>query len=157
MVPTPCSRTSPVPPPAYHRMRAKVGRALHLDALTLVTCLHLLTLCRLAVRLAPLPTPGPSGSRRAAADLRRGVPVAACPAAHPVAPVISGSARLAGGVARARARLWLVLRQRRSGAGAQPGPTVQAGAAGGGRRCTKCCSWCSSLSPALPISLGDTT
>jgi len=52
MVPLPCLRTSPVPPPAYHRMQAKIGPALHLDALTLITRLQLLALCRLAVRLA---------------------------------------------------------------------------------------------------------
>src|SRR5258708_19303255 len=66
MVPAPCARAVPVPPPAYHRAQAKVGPALHVEALTLVGCLHLLALCRLAVRLArrrcppPLP-PGPGG------------------------------------------------------------------------------------------------
>jgi hypothetical protein len=60
---------SPVPPPAYHRAQARLGPALHIDALTLVSTLHLLTLCRLAVRLAyrrcppPLPA-GPGGSPR---------------------------------------------------------------------------------------------
>ena len=57
MVPASCN-TSPVPPPAYHRAQAKVGRAL-LDALTLVTRLHLLALCRLAVRLARRRCPPP--------------------------------------------------------------------------------------------------
>ena len=38
-----------IPPPAYHRTLAT---ALHLDALTLVTRLDLLALCRLAVHLA---------------------------------------------------------------------------------------------------------
>ena len=52
MVPAPCARTVPVPPPAYHRAQAKVGPALHVDALTLVSALHVLALCRLAVRLA---------------------------------------------------------------------------------------------------------
>jgi hypothetical protein len=52
MVPVPCVSTVPVPPPAYHRAQAQVGHALHIDALTLVTRLHLLALCRLAVRLA---------------------------------------------------------------------------------------------------------
>jgi len=66
MVAVPCVSTVPVPPPAYHRAQAKAGPALHLDALTLVTRLHLLTLCRLAVQLAhrrcppPLPA-GPGG------------------------------------------------------------------------------------------------
>jgi len=62
----PCVSTAPVPPPAYHRAQAKVGSALRLDALRLLTRLHLLALCRLAVRLAqrrcPLPLPaGPGG------------------------------------------------------------------------------------------------
>jgi hypothetical protein len=52
MAPTPCPSTSPVPPPAYHRRKAKVGPALHLDALTLVTRLHLLAVGRVAVHLA---------------------------------------------------------------------------------------------------------
>jgi hypothetical protein len=54
-------------------MRAKVGPALHLDALTLVTRLHLLALCRLAVRRAqrrcPPPVPaGPGGRPRMYAE-----------------------------------------------------------------------------------------
>jgi len=52
MVPAPCVSMAPVPPPAYYRAQAKAGRALSLDALSLVTRLHLLALCRLAVRLA---------------------------------------------------------------------------------------------------------
>lgn len=69
MVPAACVSRAPVPPPAYRRAQAKVGRALGLDALTLVTRLHLLVLCRLAVRLArrrcppPLPA-GPGGRPR---------------------------------------------------------------------------------------------
>jgi len=39
------------PPPAYYREQARLGPALHIDALTLVTTLHLLVLCRLAVSL----------------------------------------------------------------------------------------------------------
>ncbi len=56
-----------MPPPAYHRTQGRLGPAPHIDALTLVRTLHLLTLCRLAVRLAhhrcppPLPA-GPGGS-----------------------------------------------------------------------------------------------
>jgi hypothetical protein len=58
---------APVPPSPYHRAQARLGPALHSDALTMVTTLHLLTLCRLAVRLAhrrcppPLPA-GPGGA-----------------------------------------------------------------------------------------------
>lgn len=60
---------APVPPPAYHRAQRRLGSALHIDALTLVTRLHLLALCRLAVQLAhwrcppPLPS-GPGGRPR---------------------------------------------------------------------------------------------
>src|SRR5213082_3801596 len=69
MMPTVLAEQAPVPPPAYHRAQARLGPALHIDALTLVKTLHLLTLCRLAVRLAqrrcppPLPA-GPGGAPR---------------------------------------------------------------------------------------------
>src|SRR5258708_10340535 len=69
MIPTLGNSAAPVPPPAYHRAQARLGPALHIDALTLVNTLHLLTLCRLAVRLAhhlcppPLPA-GPGGAPR---------------------------------------------------------------------------------------------
>jgi hypothetical protein len=59
-----------VPPPSYQRAQAKQKPALHINALTLVTTLHLLTLCRLAVNMAhrrcppPLPA-GPGGAPRA--------------------------------------------------------------------------------------------
>jgi hypothetical protein len=69
MVPALCSRTAPVPPPAYHRALARRPRALHIDALTLVTALQLLAVCRLAVRLAHRVCPpplaaGPGGAPR---------------------------------------------------------------------------------------------
>ncbi len=51
MMPAFVNEATPVPPPAYHRAQARLGPALHIDALTLVNMLHLLTLCRLAVRL----------------------------------------------------------------------------------------------------------
>lgn len=66
-MPTVVNEQAPIPPPAYHRAQARLGPALHIDALTLVRTLHLLALCRLAVRLAhwrcppPLPT-GPGGA-----------------------------------------------------------------------------------------------
>ena len=69
MMPTMVTEQAPVPPPAYHRVQGRLGPALHLDALTLVRTLHLLALCRLAVRLAhrrcppPLPA-GPGGAPR---------------------------------------------------------------------------------------------
>jgi len=43
---------TPVAPPAYHRAQAKQTPVLHINALKLVTTLHLLTLCRLAVNIA---------------------------------------------------------------------------------------------------------
>src|SRR6266849_7847656 len=69
MMPLVLTEQAPIPPPAYHRAQARLGPALHIDALTLVRTLHLLTLCRLAVRLAhrrcppPLPA-GPGGAPR---------------------------------------------------------------------------------------------
>jgi len=68
-MPTVITEQAPVPPPAYHRRQGRLGPALHIDALTLVRMLHLLALCRLAVRLAhrrcppPLPA-GPGGAPR---------------------------------------------------------------------------------------------
>ena len=69
MVPAPCISTAPVPPPSYHRGLAKQPPALHLSALTVVTSLHLLALCRVAVHAAhrrcPPPLPkGPGGHPR---------------------------------------------------------------------------------------------
>jgi hypothetical protein len=57
---------APIPPPSYHRT---VASALHLDALTLVSRLELLALCRLAVQLAqrqcsPPLRAGPGGAPR---------------------------------------------------------------------------------------------
>ncbi len=73
MVPVPCLTTAPVPPPSYQRALQKQPRALHLCALTLVSTLHLLDLCRLAVRCAhrrcPPPLPrGPGGAPRIYAE-----------------------------------------------------------------------------------------
>jgi hypothetical protein len=73
MVPATCGSTPPVPPPSYQRAVAKQPSALHLTALTVVQALHLLTLCRLAVRAAhrrcppPLPA-GPGGRPRTYAE-----------------------------------------------------------------------------------------
>src|SRR5258707_14975487 len=66
MAPALCTNQAPVPPPSYHRTAAM---ALHLDALTLVTRLHLLEICRVAVQLAQQQCPpplraGPGGSPR---------------------------------------------------------------------------------------------
>lgn len=73
MAPTPWRPTEAVPPPSYQRARAKQPAALHVTALALVTALHLLDLCRLAVRQAhrrcppPLPA-GPGGRPRVYAE-----------------------------------------------------------------------------------------
>ena len=67
MMPSIVNEQAPVPPPPYQRAQAKLRTSLHIDALSLVTTLHLLTLCRLAVHLAhrrcppPLPA-GPGGA-----------------------------------------------------------------------------------------------
>lgn len=55
--------TAPASPPAYHRAQRKRRPALHLDALTMVTCLHPLRLCHLAVCLSRrrCPPPLPEG------------------------------------------------------------------------------------------------
>src|SRR6184192_895626 len=69
MMPLALEPQAPVAPPSYQRAQAKQGPALHINALTLVTRLHLLLLCRLAVQLAhrrcppPLPA-GPGGAPR---------------------------------------------------------------------------------------------
>src|SRR5438128_1642105 len=69
MMPLVLTNQAPVPPPAYHRMQGRLGSSLHIDALTLVKTLNLLTLCHLAVRVAhrrcppPLPA-GPGGAPR---------------------------------------------------------------------------------------------
>src|SRR5437868_4424875 len=69
MMPLALEDQTPVAPPSYHRAQAPLGPALHIDALTLVTTLHLLTRCCLAVRVAhrrcppPLPA-GPGGAAR---------------------------------------------------------------------------------------------
>src|SRR2546427_10081352 len=69
MMPLIVTEQAPVPPPAYPRAQARLGPVLHIDALTLVTSLHLLALCRLAVRLAhrrcpPSLSAGPGGAPR---------------------------------------------------------------------------------------------
>ncbi len=63
MMPGLCTNRAPVTPPAYHCAHAHMGPALHIDACTLITSLHLLTLCRIAVRLSHrlCPPPLPAG------------------------------------------------------------------------------------------------
>lgn len=66
MTPVVVTDQAPIPPPSYHRTFAT---SLHLDALTLVSRLHLLALCHVAVQMAqrrcppPLPA-GPGGAPR---------------------------------------------------------------------------------------------
>ena len=59
-----CYAQAPVPPPAYARAQAHRATALHLDALTLVIRLHLLALCRVAVRYAHWRCPPPVSAGR---------------------------------------------------------------------------------------------
>jgi hypothetical protein len=67
MMPGLCTNQAPVTSPAYHRAQAHMGPALHIDAYTLITSLHLLALCRIAVRLShrlcPPPLPARQGRR----------------------------------------------------------------------------------------------
>ena len=70
-MPTICNEQTPVLPPSYHRRevqaQARIARALHINALSLIETLHLLALCRLAVQLAhrrcPPPLPKGTGGR----------------------------------------------------------------------------------------------
>ena len=50
---------APIPPTILSSARPRLGEALHIVALCLVTSLHLLTLCRLAVHLARRRCPPP--------------------------------------------------------------------------------------------------
>jgi len=52
MMPFALEKQAPVAPPSYQRAQARQGPALRIDALTLVTTLHLLSLCRLAVQVS---------------------------------------------------------------------------------------------------------
>jgi hypothetical protein len=54
MLPVCLDAQAPVASPAYHRAQQRLGPTVHLDALTLVTRLHLLALCRLIGALRPL-------------------------------------------------------------------------------------------------------
>src|SRR5438034_9775903 len=79
MIPTLLSDQAPVPPPAYTRVQAQRGPALHIDALTLVISLHLLALCRLAVQLVhwrcPPPLPAGPGGQIGRASCRERVSI----------------------------------------------------------------------------------
>jgi hypothetical protein len=59
MMPTCVESQAPIPPSPYHRAQARSKDALHIDALTLVRALHLLAVCRFAVRLAHWRCPPP--------------------------------------------------------------------------------------------------
>jgi hypothetical protein len=95
---------APVPPPSYHRT---VAMALHLDALTLITRLHLLAVCRVAVQLAQQQCPPPLSrwSGWSTTALCRGILAAAGAAADAVAPVVSRGPRLVMRLAAAGACL----------------------------------------------------
>ena len=73
MVPVPCHSTAPVPPASYQRAVAKRTRTLHVDALALVTHLHVLALCRRAVQWSQrhCRPPFPKGPGRGASHLQR--------------------------------------------------------------------------------------
>jgi hypothetical protein len=69
MMPTLIKEQAPVPPPCYQRAQARLGPALHITALMLITMLHLLPLCGPAVHLAhrrysPALPAGPGGAPR---------------------------------------------------------------------------------------------
>ena len=105
---------APVPSPSYQRGQARLGPALHIDALTLVTTLHLLVLCQLAVRLAhhrcppPLPA-GPGGAPRTYSEetlLLIGLLRTRLPA------LVSGYARLVEAMACIGSGLRVAVRQR---------------------------------------------
>ncbi len=115
MVPAPCVSTAPVPPPAYQRAVAKRGPVLHSDALTLVTRLHLLTLCGLAVRQAPRRSSDASLLLIALRTLWRLSP---------------RYARLAARLAGVGRRLRLARAPERHPLGTQPLAAVEAGGAG---------------------------
>src|SRR6266516_1628400 len=106
---------APVPPPSYQRGQARLGPALHIDALTLVTTLHLLALCQLAVRLAhhrcppPLPA-GPGGAPRTGA--RRNAPAHWRGSRTRLPALVSGYARLVEAMACFGSGLRVAVRQR---------------------------------------------
>src|SRR5438309_2148680 len=85
MMPLALEPQAPVAPPSYQRAQAKQGPALHINALTLVTRLHLLLLCRLAVQLANRRCPPPLAWRRHDPDAAYGH----APAQHP-RPLLRG-------------------------------------------------------------------
>src|SRR5947208_5272109 len=98
MMPLALEDQTPVAPPSYHRAQARLGPALHMNALTLVTTLHVLALCRLAVRLAHRRCPPPlRGTVRA--ELRAPLVRRACSSsvscgpcgAYPIRTCMTGS------------------------------------------------------------------
>ncbi len=59
MMPTLMEEQAPAAPPAYHRVQARLGSPVRINALMFVITLHLLTLCRLAVQLTHRRCPPP--------------------------------------------------------------------------------------------------
>lgn len=103
MMPTPMKEQAPVPPPAYHRVQGKLGPALHIDALTLVSE-------HMAFPHA-LPSGGTPGSSpmfstssrrlwRSASHVPRRIVVAHRALAHTVASFLSRYARLVARLTR---------------------------------------------------------
>jgi hypothetical protein len=124
MMPLALKDQAPVAPPSYQRAQARLGPALPIDALTLMSMLHLLTLCRLAVRVAhrrcppPLPA-GPGGAPRtydeASLLLIRHF-------AYVVAFIVSGYARLVEELACFGLGLWSASGQTRTASHSQSNP-----------------------------------
>ena len=113
MTPTTVNEQIPVPPPACHREQARLGPALHIDALTLVTTLHLLALCRFTIHLAHRRCPPfTSRSRWRTSNIPRRILVAHCTLTHAVAALLCRYARLVARVACPRARLRFASGQR---------------------------------------------
>jgi hypothetical protein len=86
------TKQAPVPPPAYHRAQARPGPALHVDSLTLVRTLHLLTLCPLVVHLVHHRCPPPLPAEPGGAHLWRRLLAAPRTATHAVSIVVTGHA-----------------------------------------------------------------
>jgi hypothetical protein len=143
MMPTTVNEQIPVPLPAYHREQARLGPALHSDALTLVTALHRLALCRFAVHLAhrrcppPLPA-GPGGAPRT--DREESLLLIACCGGSPTryARLVSGLACFSSGLRLAARSHWPALHSQRH-------PTVEA----------RFHCWCPRLRDALCAQRAD--
>lgn len=113
MMPTIIKEQAPVPPPCYQRAQARLLPALRIDALTLITTLHLLALCRLAARVANRRCPPPlaAGKGGAPRTYSEASLTLDWPPAYLVAFVVSRHARLAQELASACSGLWVAFGQ----------------------------------------------